>query len=242
MFLRRRGRQTHVAKTIATVSGVALAPGVSKNGRLYTREAIAKAVTRAQGRIADGAEPLTILTHHEAGDDSSRIIGRITGMSVAGDGSARFTASIADTPHAKAIASLIDTSGGGDPFLKGMSIRGAWIGKVRRAKGPSGDPVETADDLEFYGVDPTHKPGVPTAGIDAFAWAKGGANETSERVAIYESLQEARVTSITEETARLLDEGTAPQITEAEREALRGILGQARPHIFENGVCRTCRD
>jgi Family of unknown function (DUF6582) len=193
-----------VAKAIATISGVALAPGVSKNGRLYTRETIARAVTRAQGRIADGTQPLTILTHHEAGDDSSRIVGRITGMSVAEDGSARFTADLADTPHARTIASLVDNTSG-QPFLSGMSIRGAWVGKVRRVRGPAGDPVETADDLEFSGLDPTHKPGVAAAGVDTFAWAKDGTDETTERVLITESVQEARVT-ITEETAELAAE------------------------------------
>jgi hypothetical protein len=218
-----------VAKSIATVSGVAIVPGVSKNGRLYTREVIAKAVARAQGRIADGSDPITILTHHEAGDDSTRIIGRITGMSVAEDGSARFNASLADTPHAKNIAGLADPSGKAGPFLSGMSIRGAWVGKVRRVRGPAGDPVETADDLEFFGIDPTSRPGVPGAGIDTFAWAADGANETTERVLITESV-EACVT-ITED---------APAAPEGVREALRAVFGDpvtegATPAVSKRG-------
>jgi hypothetical protein len=219
-----------VAKSIASVSGVAIVPGVSKNGRLYTREVIARAVARAQGRIADGSDPITILTHHEAGDDSTRVIGRITGMSVTEDGSARFSADLADTPHAKNIAGLADPSGKTGPFLSGMSIRGAWVGKVRRVRGPAGDPVETADDLEFFGIDPTHKPGVPGAGIDTFSWAKDGATETTERVLITESVQEARVT-ITED---------APPVPQGVTEAVRALLPLDLPHLLANGLCATC--
>ena len=200
-----------MAKVLATVSGTALAPGVSKNGRLYTREAIARAVQRAQGQLAEG-KTLSVLTHHDAGDDSERIIGRITGMSVAEDGSARFTADLADTPRARTIATLADSSSG-QPFLSGMSIRGQWLGKVKRVAGPSGGPVETADDLEFFGIDPTHKPGVEAAGIDTFAWAKGGASETTERVLITESVEEARLTAITEEVAP--ESADAPAVAEA---------------------------
>lgn len=212
-----------MAKSIATIAGTALVPGVSKNGRLYTREAIGRAVARAQEQIATG-KPLTVLTHHEAGDSSDRIIGRITSMAQEDDGSARFTADLADTPHARTIASLVDNTSG-QPFLSGMSIRGAWVGRVRRAKGPAGEPVETADDLEFSGIDPTHKPGVEAAGIDTFAWAKDGASETDERVLITESVQEARVTAITEETVPAAE--AAP---EAVREALRAVFGE---HVAE---------
>ena len=229
-----------MAKAIATVSGVALVPGVSKNGRLYSREAIAKAVSRAQSRIAAGesldivrrdrdpvmagGEPMSQLTHHAAEDDSTRIVGRVTSVSLDENGGARFDAAIADTPHGRTIASLLDTTDGNPPFLKGVSIRGAWLGKVRRVPGPAGDPVETADDLELDGLDYTRKPGVSGAQVDAFAWAKGGATETSERVLITESVQEARVT-ISEETAPAPE--AAPQVTEAGREALRAILAVA---------------
>lgn len=187
-----------MAKTIATIGGIALAPGVSKNNRLYTREAITKAVQRAQGQLGEG-KILSVLTHHEAGDSSDRIIGRITSIDLDENGAARFTADLADTPHARTIASLADNTSG-RPFLSGMSIRGAWVGQVRRVKGPSGDPVETADDLEFHGIDPTHKPGVDAAGVDTFAWAADGATETTQRVLITESVQEACVT-IAEEIA-----------------------------------------
>lgn len=188
-----------MAKVLATVSGVALAPGVSKNGRLYTREAIAKAVVRAQARLADGSSPMTMLTYHEAGggDDSTAIVGRLASLTLGENGEAQFTADIADTPHGRTIATLLDTSDGKPAFLRGVSIRGAWAGKVRKENTPDG-PVETSSDLELDGLDYTRKPGVGAAAVHTFAWASGGATETAERVPITESVQEARVTAITE--------------------------------------------
>ena len=50
-----------MAKPIATVGGIALAPGVSRNGRLYTRKAIAGLVARA----------------HEIGVERMRLFGRV---------------------------------------------------------------------------------------------------------------------------------------------------------------------
>lgn len=221
-----------MAKAIATVGGVALAPGVSRNGRWYTPEAIAKMVARAQQRLGgdgitirdslgEAGGPLATLTHHQAEDDSTRIVGRITSISVDENGAARYTGEIADTPHGRTIASLLDTSDGRPAFLKGVSIRGAWVGTVRRVKGPDGAPVETASDLELDGLDYTRKPGVPAAQVDTFAWAgKSGRTETDERVLITESVQEARVTAITEETAP-----PVPAVPDGVGEALRAFLG-----------------
>jgi hypothetical protein len=183
-----------MAARIATVSGTALVPGVSKNGRLYSRELIAKAVARAQERLAEGNAPLTMLTHHAADDDSSRIVGSLRSISLAEDGSARFTADLADTDHGRTIASLVS---GKQPHLKGVSIRGAWLGKVRRERGPDGGMVETADDLELDGLDYTRKPGVPGAVIDTVD--RAAKESDGDRALIYESV-EAQVTSITEET------------------------------------------
>jgi hypothetical protein len=201
-----------VARRIATVSGVALVPGVSLNRRLYTREAIARMVARAQEQISGEGmnlttrqEPLTNLTHHAAEDDSTRITGRVTSMTLAEDGSARYTADIADTEHGRTIAALVDTSDGRPAYLRNTSIRGAWVGKVRREIGPDDSPVETADDIALYGVDWTKSPGVPGAKIETFAWAKddgGGTTEAAEtdaRVLITETAPEALVT-FTEET------------------------------------------
>lgn len=204
-----------MAKSIATVSGVALAPGVSRNGRRYTREAIAKAVSRAQQRIADGSLPMTMLTHHAAEDDSTKIVGRVTSMALGEHGEALFSADIAGTPDGEKIAQLLDTSDGKPAFLRNVSIRGSWLGKVRRENSPGG-PVETADDLELDGLDYTRKPGVDAASVTAFAWAKDGATETHERVPITESVQEAHV-AVTED---------APAVPDGVREVLRAVLGE----------------
>jgi len=221
-----------VAKTIATIGGIALAAGVSKNRRLYTPDHIARAVSRAQERIRSGDEPMVMLTHHAADDDSRAIAARLTGMSLDENGNARYTAAIVDTPAGRDIASLVDTSDGEAPHLRGVSIRGHWLGTVRKVKGPDGDPVETAGDLELDGLDFTRKPGVTGADVDTFAWAdRAGRTETTERVSITESVQEALVT-ITE------DASPALMLSETDQEVLRDLTGA--PHVFEDGLCRTC--
>jgi hypothetical protein len=198
-----------MAKRIATVSGTAIAPGVSRNGRLYTRENIAKAYTRAKTRIGEGARPISMRTHHAAGDDSTRIVGQVTEMTLQPDGSVKYRADIADTVHGRDIADLVDPEGG-TPFLKGVSIRGAWLGRVRRQSGPDGGLVETADDLEITGLDYTAEPGVDVADVADFKRIGDDAAETEERVLIYESVQEALV-----ETATAEETTEAVPVTEA---------------------------
>lgn len=177
---------------IATVTGTAIRPGVSKNNRLYTAEAIGRMVTRGQKRIADGGMPLTTLTHHGADDDSTRIVGRITSLTQEDDGSAKYTAVLADTSHARDIHSLI---AGPDPALRGVSIRGAWLGKVRREQ-HGGQTVETGDDLELDGLDYTRKPGVEGAGVESVEPVATEPRESdgAARVPITESAPEATVT------------------------------------------------
>jgi hypothetical protein len=189
-----------MGRTIGTIRGTALVPGVSRNGRLYTAEAIGKAVRRAQERIDEGSMPLTMLTHHAADDDSTRVAGRLTSVTLAEDGSAKYTADLVNTEAGKTIAALVDNTEG-VPFLRGVSIRGAWVGKVRRQPGPDGQTVETADDLELDGLDFTRKPGVLGAQVDSFTPAEAStpAEAASDgRVLITESVQEALVTTTTE--------------------------------------------
>lgn len=188
-------------RTIATISGTALMPGISRNRRLYTAEVIAKAARRAQARIDEGSMPLTMLTHHAADDDSTQIAGRLTSVTLAEDGSAKYTADLVNTGAGQTIAALVD-NGDGPPFLRGVSIRGAWVGNVRREPGPDGTPVETADDLELDGLDFTRKPGVLGAGVDTFTPAASSAPAEAApdgRVLIHESVQEALVTATIEE-------------------------------------------
>lgn len=170
-----------MARRIATIRGTAMAPGVSLNGRLYSKELIGKAVKRAQERLA-GGEPLTMLTHHGAEDDSTRIVGRVTSLTQASDGSARFVADLADTAHGRDLAALVT---GDDPYLDGVSIRGWWLGDVRQER-HEGRSVEVGEDLELDGLDFTKTPGVLAARLDR---DRAGATEsTGGRVLVYESV------------------------------------------------------
>lgn len=189
-----------MAARIGTITGIALIPGVSRNGRLYTAEAIGRAVKRAQQRIDEDGEPLTMLTHHAADDDSTKIVGRLTSVTQLEDGSAAYTADLADTDEARDIAKLVDSSKG-PAFLRGVSIRGAWVGDVQRVPGPNGSLVQTAPDLELDGLDFTRKPGVIGARVDSFTPEAASApaeNAPEGRVLITESVQEALVTTTTE--------------------------------------------
>jgi hypothetical protein len=198
---------------IATIRGTAIAPGVSRNKRLYTRELLAKAVERAQERIASG-EPMTMLTHHGAEDDSTRIVGRVTTLEQRDDGSVAFEAEIADTAHGRDIAALVT---GDRPFLDGVSIRGAWRGKVRRVQ-HDGETVETADELELHGLDFTKTPGVPVARIEPGA---DPAETLDAGQLVYESVTEATAAAAT-------------------RKPTRREVRMARLHVFEEGVCTKC--
>lgn len=196
-----------MAKSIAKIGGVALKPGVSRNGRLYTPEVIAKAVQRAQEQItATGAQPFTTLTHHGAADDSTRIVGRVTGWKLAEDGTARFEAELADTEHGHTILNLVDTTDG-DPFLKGVSIRGQWLGDVQR-KQHAGQMVETSDDLELRGLDYTSNPGVDGAQVDTVTRTRT-TRETVESGLIFESVTDTAVLteSVTEGDDDAMEKG-----------------------------------
>ena len=162
-----------------TIKGTALVPGISRNGRLYTKTAIAKAVARAQARIEDGSNPITMLTHHGAEDDSTRIVGRLTSITLADDGSAKFEAKLADTDHARDIATLTDPE---DPYLTGVSIRGWWAEDPTVEVAPDGTPCETADDLELDGLDLTKSPGVIGARIGESAPVAIGARGIAESI------------------------------------------------------------
>lgn len=154
-----------MARVLARVTGTALAPGVSRNGRQYTRENIAKAVARAQARISDGKRPISMRSHHQAEGDSTRVVGRVTKMWQDPDtGAARYTADIADTSHGRDIAALVDDSDGNPQFLRGVSIRGSWVGSPRSGM-VDGRSVQTGDDLEIAGLDYTAEPGVDDADV-----------------------------------------------------------------------------
>jgi hypothetical protein len=158
---------------IAMFSGAALAPGVSRNRRLYTPELIAKAAKRMQERIDDpDGRPIVMRTHHDAGDDSARIVGRVTGVTVDDDRKLRYTAELYNTQYGKDIAALVKPKDG-KPALRSVSIHGYWVGDTRQVRTAEG-LATTADDLEIDAIDFTASPGVDAALID------GGSEETTE--------------------------------------------------------------
>lgn len=147
----------------ATVAGTMIAPGVSRNGRLYTPDLLRKAFTRLSKRIGEGVNPVTMLTHHAAGDDSTHIVGRVTSVTQDTDGTIRFVGRLADTPNAATIETLVDPD---DRYLHAVSIRGFWIGDVTTRE-HGGLVGQSGDDLEIDGLDFTATPGVPSALLEA---------------------------------------------------------------------------
>jgi hypothetical protein len=223
-----------VAKTIATITGTALRPGVSANKRWYKPEHVVEAVRKAQERLKAGEKPMVMLTFHGADDNSQLIAASLTGASLNEQGEMDFAAGIVDTPAGWDIARLADTSDGKPAHLKNVSIRGYWTGTVRKVKGPDGQMVETADGVVLDGVDFTRSPGVSGAEIKTFAWTgrPGYESQTTERVAITESVQEASVT-FTEETE--------PEVTSRPTAVAEGLADLLPvPHILNDGTCLTC--
>ncbi|MBS2539473.1 hypothetical protein KGQ20_42690, partial [Catenulispora sp. NF23] len=149
---------------LARITGVAIAPGVSRNNRLYTSQNIGRLVERANTRINSGDAPVTMRTHHGAGDDSTRIVGRVTRIWQDETGAARYEGEIADAGHGPTIAGLLPTSESDtSAALRGVSIRGRWAAPPRKTTTENGTQVETADDLEIDGLDFTANPGVSGA-------------------------------------------------------------------------------
>lgn len=200
-----------MAAVIARVTGTALAPGISRNGRLYTRDAIAKAVARAQERIADGTRPISMRSHHAADDDSTRIVARVTKMwQDPQTGKARYNADIADTAHGRTIAALTDDSDGHPAFLRGVSIRGQWM-EEPRTETVDGREVWTADDLEIHGLDYTAEPGVDAADVSHAAYRDGDERAADDRFALTESVSDTLVEApaVEEKGAPALKSGKA---------------------------------
>lgn len=155
---------TEPVKPLATIRGTMLVPGVSRNNRLYTRETIARAVNRMKARLSDpDGLPVVMRTHHDAGDNSRLIVGRVTDVTQLPDGSATYEAKLYNTEAGRDIGALIDPNG---PALRSTSIHGYWIGPVETHR-QNGGMVESGSDLEVNAIDFTGAPGVPGARISA---------------------------------------------------------------------------
>ena len=165
-----------MADRVATFSGVMIRPGVSKNNRLYTAEAIGKAVSRMQERLSDpNSLPITMYgSHGEAhGDSAFGIAARITKVTQAEDGSAHFEADVPNTSLGRDMASMLTAK---KPYLGGVSIRGRWMAPVTTVE-KAGSKVQTADDMDIMGLDFTNTPGVEGAKVHQAALAESKADD-----------------------------------------------------------------
>jgi len=186
----------------AVIRGIFLKPGVSKNRRLYTKNNIAKAVERMNQHLLKGeGMPLNMATSHAAAfkDDATSTVGRITKVNLLPDGSAAFEAEIANTAHGRDVANLA-----AGQFIKGVSIRGEWMGEPRSTLHTDGEEATTADDLAVHGIDFTNSPGVEGAEIQ---YAE--LSESYDRHAIYESIEDVEVVERFSALEQLADEKDA---------------------------------
>jgi len=212
----------------ATIRGVFLKPGLSKNRRLYTRGNIAKAVERMQGQIQSGeGMPLNMATSHAAAfqDDATSTVGRITNVKILADGSAMFEAEIANTAHGRDVANLA-----AGKFIKGVSIRGEWRGNPETIVHTDGQEATTADDLAIHGIDFTNSPGVEGAEIQYAALA-----ESHNKLAIFESVETVEVVSRDEEMV-------AYEAADVIRDAVETAVEDAVNSIFEKDASKPYGD
>jgi hypothetical protein len=227
---------------IATLSGVLVRPGVSRNGRYYSAEMCAEAAEAAQARIAaaadpdDPAQPMNIYTHHGGEGDTTRITGRLSKVWVdESNGDVLYDAELADVAWAHDMLNLIDPGGAGQPaFLKGMSLRGFFTGAPGKVR-VDGLIADTAEGLDLDGLDFEPNPGVPGAGVRSVSRltartpaAAESAPDAAGRIPIYESAPEARVTVTEDATAAPTIPTAPPAVVEEagpQRFADLGYLG-----------------
>ena len=212
----------------ATIRGIFLKPGLSKNRRLYTRGNIAKAVERMRQQITSGdGMPLNMATSHAAAfqDDATSTVGRITDVKLLADGSAQFEAEIANTAHGRDVANLA-----AGKFIKGVSIRGEWRGEPQSITHTDGQEATTADDLAIHGIDFTNSPGVEGAEIQY-----ASLSESHNKLAIFESVETVEVVSRNEELV-------AHEAADAIRDAVEEAVEDAVNKIFEKDASKPYGD
>lgn len=190
---------------IGTIDSTFLAPGISENGRLYTPEIIERAVARMQARLADPAGfPITMLSHHAAGDDSKELAARITSVDLdPATHEATLFGYLIDTRAGSDIAKTLEPGPDGRRVLDSVSIRGWWLGPVRRVD-VDGRMCETGDDIEIDGVDFTKSPGVRKARIRNAVSLAAETTEADARTPITESVE------VTVMSDRVAGKGAAP--------------------------------
>ena len=212
----------------ATIRGVFLKPGLSKNRRLYTRGNIAKAVERMKSAIISGeGMPLNMATSHAAAfqDDATSTVGRITDVKLLPDGSAQFEAEIANTAAGRDVANLA-----AGKFIKGVSIRGEWRGEPQTVTHSDGMEATTADDLAIHGIDFTNSPGVEGAEIQYASLA-----ESHNKLSILESVETVEIVSRDEELV-------ATEAADVIRDAVETAVEDAVKKIFEKDASKPYGD
>ena len=216
----------------AVIRGIFIRPGVSKNRRMYTRENIGKAIERMKTQLADGdGMPITMATSHGAAfnDDALATVGRLTNVIQLPDGSGQFEAEIANTAQGRDIANLA-----GGRFIKGVSIRGEWMGNLDSVMAGDGEEAMTAGDLRILGVDFTHSPGVEGAEIQYAALAESYSAspynivESIEQVEVIER-DEKLVANETEDIIRAAVEDAVSSIMEKDSAKPYGDVAYADP-------------
>jgi hypothetical protein len=210
---------TMASTKAATIRGIFLKPGLSKNRRLYTRGNIAKAVERMRSQIENGeGMPLNMATSHGAAfkDDAMSTVARVTDVWLNKDGSAGFEADVANTANGRDLASLAVGK-----FIKGVSIRGEWRGEPRAVTHSDGEEATTAEDLAIHGIDFTNSPGVEGAEIQYAALAESYTKGNS--LAIFESIEPVEIVSrdetiVAKETASLILDAISNVVEDARLE------------------------
>lgn len=193
-------------QSIATIKGTFAVPGVSKNHRLYTREAIAGAVNEAQALI-DSGEGLRVamMTNHGARDplagDVSRTAGQVTKVGISPDGHGTFEAELADTQAGRDVAALTTPD---RPYLRGVSMASVWKGTPRQVR-VNGEAAITAEGFSLKGIDFTHNPGVVGASIHS-----AELNESADDTLIFEELEEVVLAEIVTEDGNAPGDGKLP--------------------------------
>ena len=126
---------------------------VSLNRREYPKATVEKVISRANEQLAAGTT-LTALTHHEAGDDNLRIVGKIVDAIYADEGWYTADVQIADTEAGRDIAYLAANG-----YLVSCSLRGSnpevdWHDESKN------DAMPTVLDFVLDGIDFTNYPGI----------------------------------------------------------------------------------
>ncbi len=200
------------ATVAAVIDGTFLRPGVSKNNRLYTKEAIGKAVARMHEEINSPLGlPINMATSHAAAyaDDALSTIAKVTKVWQEEDGSAKFMADILNTTNGKDIA--VAAVGGG---IKGISIRGGWMSKPYEDESTG---ATTADDMFVKGIDFTGSPGVEGAQIENAVFLESFDPSNPTALTFSESIEDAHV-------VEFFTEETPDSVESLVREAVEDVL------------------